>query len=93
MIGEINERVYSLACCGTFQLTDHPKSLTRIFDTPESMAYVDTPDHYYEAFLHYLNHPEERTPFIISGMKKTFESHTIFHRMDKLVQYIEKQIV
>jgi spore maturation protein CgeB len=82
---EINERAYILACCGLFQLTDRPQSLGRVFPS-DAIVCADSPAEYKDKFEHYLRHPDERLPFIQRSLDCIYTKHTIFHRMDMLIQ-------
>lgn len=85
LVSEINERTYILACCGLFQLTDKPKTLNQVFGT-NAIVSADNPRKYVEKFEYFINHPEERLPFILRSLESVYDSHTIFHRMDKFVK-------
>lgn len=88
-ISEINERAYILACCGLFQITDRPQSLGRVFPA-DAIVSADTPAEYRDKFEYYLRHPVERMPFIQRSLECIYTKHTIFHRMDLLIQRLMK---
>jgi len=89
---EINERTYSLACCGVFQLVDSPKALPFVFSKADSIVSAENHKEYYEKFLYYLNYPTERNAYIQKGLEMVYDGHTIFHRMEKLILYIKNKI-
>ncbi len=87
---ETNERVYSLAAAGNFQLLDKPKALGEVFPDPSHVAAVDSPSEYLEAFKHYLHAPKEREVMIKHGFDAVYRGgHTLFHRMETLIEQIQ----
>jgi hypothetical protein len=88
---EINERTYILACCGLFQLVDKPKSLSTLYG-PDDIVCAEAPSDYVDKFRYYLEHAEQRIPYIIKGLHSVYNGHTIFHRMDALMHRITKAL-
>ncbi|MDP3445864.1 MAG: glycosyltransferase, partial [Ignavibacteria bacterium] len=41
-------------------------------------------------FEYYIKHGEERDQIINNGMKHVFSKHTYFHRIDKLIEFLDK---
>ncbi|MDX2469048.1 MAG: glycosyltransferase [SAR324 cluster bacterium] len=88
---EINERVYSLAASGNFQILDQPKALGLLFANPSNVVSLDQPSDYFAAFEHYLNSPDERKVMVCHGFDAIYQGgHTLFHRMQVLIEQIEK---
>ena len=56
---EINERTYSLACNGTFQIIDNPKAINILFPEVNKVVTSDSPKEYIDKFEYYLNNPNE----------------------------------
>ena len=88
---ELNERVYNLAASGCFQLLDHPKALGYLFPQADQVVSTSTSREYHEAFAHYLHHPEERTSFQMKGLDAVYQGHTLFHRMQSLIDHLLTQ--
>jgi hypothetical protein len=89
---EINERTYILACSGVFQLVDRPLNLRTLFGSDDVVS-ADSHAEYADKFCYYLAHPEERIPYIISGLRCVYDGHTVFHRMDVLMRQVLKCLV
>jgi hypothetical protein len=84
---EISERAFSGPACGGFVLTN-PTPVTSRFFEPAELATAETPCEFLDAFEYYARHPDERTKFIIRGMRRVFSQHTYFHRIDKLLRIL-----
>ena len=85
---EINERTYSLACNGTFQIIDNPKAINILFPEVNKVVTSDSPKEYIDKFEYYLNNPSERIPYTLYSLEQIYNQNTIFHRMDKFVNYL-----
>ena len=84
---ELNERTYSIACCGVFQLIDNPKSLLSLFEDPNKIASASSPKEYIELFEYFLNNPQKKTSYILYALEQVYSKHTIFHRMSTFIEY------
>jgi hypothetical protein len=84
----INERTLVIPACGAFQLVDRPKALGYFF-RPGEIASVDGgPRDYYEQYRHYLKDPGLRRELTARSMRRVYEEHTTFHRMEHLVNRV-----
>ena len=86
-VDEINERAYIIPACGGFELVDNPAAMRTLYE-PDEMAVAKSPAEYHDMFAHFLAHPEERTPYIARGMRRTYRRHTLFHILNRLAQHL-----
>jgi len=85
---EITERAYSATACGAFQITDWTPVTERFF-TSDELITVRSKREFLEKFDNYLVNSEMRNQTIIKGMKRVFSEHTYFHRIDKLIAFLD----
>jgi hypothetical protein len=88
---ELNERAYNLAVSGTPQLMDNPALLPARFG-PESVYSARTPEEYYRLFLHILGHPDEARARAANALEDVFRGHTVMHRADHLVAFLDSLV-
>lgn len=75
---DIIERPFKLLSNKSFCISDKVEGLEMLF--PDGIVYADNPKDFVEKVFHYLNHPDERLPFIESGYEAVMKSHTYFDR-------------
>lgn len=85
---ELNERTYIIPACGGFELVDNPTALSELFK-PDEMAAAQSPAEYHEMFEWFLNHPEERLPYIQKGMRRVWKDYTLFHVLTRLCDFLK----
>lgn len=86
---EITERAFSAIACGAFQITDWTP-VTESFYSPNELVTVRSRKEFAEKFDYYITHPEERNQIIKNGMQRVFKEHTYFHRIDQLVEFLDR---
>jgi len=89
---EINERTYSLACNGTFQIIDNPKAIKLLFPDDDKVVTSRSSKEYIDHFEYYLNNPSKRISYIIYALAQVYNQNTIFHRMEKFANYLLKYL-
>jgi len=85
---ELNERTYIIPACGGFELVDNPAAMREMFAFDE-MAVARSPQEYHEMFRHFLNHPDERLPYVRKGMARVYSEYTLFHVLSRLAEFLE----
>ena len=86
---EITERAFSATACGVFQITDWTP-VTERFYAQDEMITVKSSAEFLERFDYYANRPDERDLIIRNGLKRVFAEHTYFHRLDRLVGFLDQ---
>lgn len=86
---ELNERTYMLAICGIPQVIDNPK-LLRFRFSEDSMFIGETPAAYCSAFEYALNDQEEARRRALSAQREVILNHTVWHRADSFVEFLDK---
>jgi hypothetical protein len=85
---ETTERSFTATACGAFQITNWTPVTDRFFPEDE-LACVNSPKEFYDTFIYYLSQPGERNQIVMRGMKRVFQEHTYFHRIDQFVNFLE----
>jgi hypothetical protein len=85
---EITERAFSATACGAFQITDWTPVTERFFSADELIT-ARSNEEFLNKFEYYIKHGEERDQIITNGMKHVFSEHTYFHRIDKLIAFLD----
>lgn len=81
-----NMRVFDIAGCRAFMLTDYRRDLEELFGMEgKAISYLDKKDLCNRAD-YYLNHPEERKELAARLQEKALKRHTYRHRMKELVE-------
>lgn len=86
---EITERAFSATACGVFQITDWTP-VTEVFYTPNELVTVRNSDEFLEKYDYYVTRPDERNQIVKNGIKRVFGEHTYFHRIDRLVEFLDR---
>jgi hypothetical protein len=85
---EITERAFSTTASGAFLITNWTPVTERFFH-PDELVTVKNNKEFLERFEHYVNHPVERNIIIRNGLYRVFSEHTYFHRIDRLIEFLE----
>jgi tetratricopeptide (TPR) repeat protein len=85
---EVNERTHVIAACGGFQLVDTPAALREMYSEDEIASAV-SPAEYQKLFKYYLSQPELRHDMAIRSMRVAWKSHSQFHRLGKLIDFLQ----
>lgn len=85
----VNERLFAICGSGGFQVCDNSPLINSIYPDDEIIK-CDTKKQFQEAIIYFLQHPNERLPFIEKAKAHTLAEHTYKHRMEKLLNYITK---
>lgn len=84
----VNPRVFELAACGAFQLTDLRAELPALMQPGKEIETFVSLDDLREKIDHYLAHPEERETIARAGRERALEDHTFVRRMEEMFAVI-----
>jgi len=84
----VNTRTFDIPACGAFELTDYKPELDRLFKAGEEIIYYKDIDELKRLVGFYLENPEKRRSIIEKGRARVFSSHTWFHRMREVADFI-----
>lgn len=85
---EVNERTFIIPACGGFELTDRPKALSHFLNDEEVCSIDTTKDSFLDAFEYYLTQPDKRLDYVLKGMKKVWDEHTLYSRLFNFCKFI-----
>ncbi len=81
----VNERLFEVASCGGFQLTDWREDVGRMFEVgKEIVTYQDAAD-CRRLIEYYLGHPDERAAIAAAGQRRAHREHTVSLRLAELL--------
>jgi len=84
---EITERSFTATACGAFLITNWTPVTSRFFASDELICVKDEAE-FEELFEYYIDRPKERNKIVLKGLRRTFNEHTYFHRIDTLVDFL-----
>ena len=86
----VNTRTFDIPMCGAFELTDYKPEMDKLFKPGEEIVYYKNIDELKSLVRFYLNNPEKRKVIIAKGKERVLNSHTWNHRMQEVVNLLEK---
>lgn len=78
---EVNERIFKLAACKAFVISDKTASLTEDIFTKNELVVADNPHDFHGIIDMFLANPSLRDNYVEKLHKTVMESHTYVHRM------------
>jgi len=84
---EVTERTFSASACGAFVITN-PTPITSRFFSEQELTCVKDEKQFLEAFSHFVDRPEERNARTLAALRRVYQEHTYFHRVDRLVAFL-----
>jgi len=84
---EITERSFSASACGAFLITNWTPVTARFY-APDELVCVKNETEFDEVFEYYIDRPNERNQIALKGLRRTFNEHTYFHRIDNLLDFL-----
>lgn len=79
----LNERVFTAAMQGGFQLCDNP--LARKYFSPEELVIAETPEEFSEKFLFFKQNPDKRLPYLKKIQTSILTRHTYRNRINEIL--------
>lgn len=89
-IDGVNCRFFEIAGCGGFQLVSHKSEVSRHFEIDKEVVTFDNSDDLMDKIKYYLGEPEKRKSIAEAGMKKAHASHTYEHRLNTMLETVNK---
>ena len=86
---ELSHRVFEAAACGAFQITSL-SPLTRDFFSQKALVAVEHPADFERAFEYWLPRVDERNRVAEHALKEVYTKHTVYHRVEKLVDFLDQ---
>lgn len=87
---ELSHRVFEAAACGSFQITSQTP-ITDKFFSQKALVCSPSPERFADTYLKWINRPQERARVVEQALIEVYDKHTIFHRIQKLMLFIEQQ--
>jgi len=87
----VNDRLFEVASCGGFQLTDRREDVGRMFEVgKEIVTYQDAAD-CRRLIEYYLGRPDERAAIAAAGQRRAHQDHTVSLRLTELLAALRER--
>jgi hypothetical protein len=87
-----NMRLYEATGVGTLLITDYKDNLPTLFEPGKEVLAYRSVSECAELIAYYLAHVDERKSVARAGQQRTLREHTYFHRMQELVEIVERRL-
>jgi hypothetical protein len=87
-----NMRLYEATGVGTCLVTDAKQNLGELFEPDREVVTYTSPEDCVEKIRYLLTHETTRSQIAQAGQVRTLREHTYFHRMQELVEIIERHL-
>jgi len=84
----VNPRVFELAACGAFQLSDERKLLPGLFEVGKEIITFKNENEIKELISYYLANPQERERVTAAARKKVLAEHCYKHRIQEILSHV-----
>lgn len=81
---DIVERPFKVMSAGGFCISDYVEEAREIFK-PSQLIMCETPQKFRDAVQWFVEHPEERAPYIKDGMEAVLKNHTYLDRVSMML--------
>lgn len=75
---------------GSLLVTDFKSNLNELFEVGKEVVAYENAEDCIEKIRYYLDHESERAAIAASGQQRTLKEHTYFHRMQQLLEILNK---
>ena len=86
---DIIERPFKILMSGGFCVSDYVESMANDVFVNEEILFAKTPEEFEKIIQYFVNHPDERLPYIERGHQFVLNNHTYFHRVAKIFQELD----
>ncbi len=87
----VNQRVFDVAACGAFLLTDRMPDMEVFFDIGTEAVCYETVEEAVELARYYLNNAAEREKVALAARKRVQAEHTYTQRMSALINAMRRR--
>jgi hypothetical protein len=77
---------------GALLVIDYGKDLHLLFEPGKELLAYRTPNECAEMIDYYLDHEDERRSIALAGQKRTLKEHTLYHRMQELLETVRRHV-
>lgn len=84
----VPQRVWDIMAVGGFCLTNYQEELADYFVEGRDLEVFRDVDELMDKVAYYLKHEDKRIRIAMSGYQKVKESHSYYHRLEKILPYI-----
>ena len=86
----VNARLFEIAGCGGFQISEYRDALREFFEPEEEIVVFRTREELKEKVDYYLAHPAERCAIADRAYARAHREHTYQHRLQRLLSIVAK---
>ncbi|MBW8001522.1 MAG: polysaccharide deacetylase family protein [Planctomycetes bacterium] len=87
-----NMRLYESTGMGAMLITDARRNLGEIFEVGNEVAAYQSPEQCAKLVKHYLEHEDQRQRIAKKGQQRTLSEHSYSHRMEELVEIVDRHL-
>ena len=87
-----NMRLFEATGMGTLLITDWKENLHEMFEPGGEVVAYQNPEECAELIEYYLKHDGERETIACAGQERTLREHTYYHRMQEMVDIVQKYV-
>ncbi|MFQ5776818.1 MAG: glycosyltransferase [Terriglobia bacterium] len=87
-IDGVNARLFEIAGCGGFQISEHRDALCELFEPEREIVTFRTRQELKEKVDYYLAHPAERRAIADRAYARAHRQHTYQHRLQRLLSIV-----
>jgi spore maturation protein CgeB len=89
----VNQRVFDVAACGSFLLTDRMPDMEDFFEPDVESVCYDSVDEAVDLAGYYRNNNKERDKIAKAARKRVLAEHTYENRMSVLVAHMRERFL
>lgn len=87
----VNMRVFDVAACGGFVISDYTKDLESLFKLGEEIVAFKEREELKELIKYFLDNPTERENIALNAKKRVLSEHTYTHRLSNLISILAEK--
>jgi len=91
MNSAVNQRVFDVAACEAFLLTDHQADMDELFEVGKEAVCYHSKEELRDLVGYYLRHQGEREKIARRARLRVVKQHTYVHRMQKIISLLRRR--